>query len=66
MTTNKNWDEMRAQLAVNIRKSYEQQLQHARQVAYFEARSRAIQIAVDYAVCVFNEPLIKLRMELAQ
>jgi hypothetical protein len=57
-------DEMQDQLAANIRKNYEQQLQHATQIAEFEMKNRMVQIAVDRAISMFNEPLIAFRRAL--
>jgi len=57
-------DEMRDQLAENTRKNQEQQLRHATQVAEFEMKSRMLQIAIDVAMSMLNEPLIKFRREL--
>lgn len=57
-------DEMHDQLAANIRKNYDQQLQYATQVAEFEMKNMMLQVAISRAMSMFNEPMIAFQRAL--
>jgi hypothetical protein len=57
-------DEMHDQLAANIRKNYDQQLQYATQVTEFEMKNMMLQVAISRAMSMFNEPMIAFQRAL--
>lgn len=57
-------DEMHDQLAANIRKNYDQQLQYATQVTEFEMKNMILQVAISRAMSMFNEPMIAFQRAL--
>ena len=57
-------DEMHDQLAANIRKNYDQQLQYATQVTEFEMKNMMLQVAISRAMSMFNEPVIAFQRAL--
>jgi hypothetical protein len=57
-------DEMQDQLAANIRKNYDQQLQYATQVTEFGMKNMMLQVAISRAMSMFNEPMIAFQRAL--